>query len=225
MYRLTRPVDGAVGEQLRLLHLTVARVEAVGAVFIGRRTDIIRPRESIYLRRVLVAIFVSGLALGICCQRSHQPVAAAIEPAIQLDGGTADGLALGGIDHDVAYLVTGQGNHHHPDVADIVELTVSLGLGVAPQLEHIDADGQSGHLNGVLEHVVGFLPRVMARHLQLRQLGQQRLQLPVVFVVVGIELVVALDLHPEDVHRQLVNVAGAVDGQLLRLVGQPHALL
>ena len=63
------------------------------------------------------------------------------------------------------------------------------------------------------------------RHLQLRQLCQQRLQLPVVFVVVGIELVVALDLHPEDVHRQLVNVAGAGDCQFLRLVGQSYALL
>ena len=225
VYRLARPVDGTVGEQLCLLHLTVALVVAVGAVFIGRRTGVVRPREGINLRWAPVAIFISGLALGISRQRSHQPIAAAIEPAIQLDGGSADGLALGSIDHDIAYLVLGQGNHHHPDVADIVELTVSLGLGVAPQLEHIDADGQSWHLNGVLEHVVGFLPRVVVRHLQLRQLCQQRLQFLVVFVVVGVELVVVLDLHPEDVHRQLVNVAGAGDSQLLRLVGQSYALL
>ena len=94
VYGLSRAVDGAVGEQLRLLDGAGLVVVAEVAVAVARPAVVVALRVGKDVGGPLLVVLIGGLAPGVGGQRGQQLVAVPVLVAPQLEGGSRQGLAL-----------------------------------------------------------------------------------------------------------------------------------
>ena len=225
MHRLTRTIDGTIGIDLGPFAFVISLVVTIAVAEVHLRQGLVAVGIGKHLYPAALGILKKAFALTVGPEVMGVIV---LIRGIDLEAhiGLGHWLTRCGTDHHIPDLISRSFFRHHKQVGDVIHPANDLCSGLRTELEHIHADGQALQRQTVLENLIVGLAGKGIRgkrmcHADLRHELQQGLQFLIVLARIGIQVQVAVSVHPIHLHLQLRKVAHFVqiDGLLTHRQG------
>ena len=223
MHRLARTVYRTVRKHAGMFRRIFPRIIGITTAGTRRRVILVALRIGHHLRRCTLGEVTHQLPLVVTCQRIGLRLLFPPSAVLQSHRSLGDGLSRACIDDDIAHLLFRHGLRHQSHTRHEIQFPRRLRLGRRP-FYHIHTGLQCGQFHGVLKTLIVLMTAEMQRPRQVCPQRQVRLHLLIVFLDVGIQLRIALQIRAIHLHGQRLDVPQRCQLHGLTLLGHRHPM-